>query len=45
MKNLDCNQMHTCKVVGRRREGYIEEKNYIVGIYYKLFDIYTLHIE
>ena len=37
-----CKQIHTCKVVSRRRE---EKKNHIVGIYYELFDIYTLQIE
>ena len=37
-------QIHTCKVVGRRREEQ-KKKNLIVGIYYELFDIYTLYIE
>ena len=37
-----CKQIHTCKVVSRRRE---EKKNHILSIYYELFDIYTLYIE
>ena len=37
-----CKQIHACKVIGRRRE---EKKNHKVGIYYELFDIYTLYIK
>ena len=37
-----CKQIHACNVIGRRRE---EKKNHKVGIYYALFDIYTLYIE
>ena len=40
-----CKQIHTCKVVGRRREEQKKKKNHIVGIYYELFEIYTLYIE
>ena len=40
-----CKQIHTCKAVCRRREKQKKKKNHIIGIYYDLFDIYTLYIE
>ena len=37
-----CKQIHAYKVIGRRRQ---EKKHHKVGIYYELFDIYTIYIE